>query len=107
MKRGCLVTVKLPGDYGKPTPALVVRSDFFEAHPSLTVLPITSDLIPAPLCRITVGPSESTGLTKSSQIMVDKVQTVSKKRIGKVIGSVDDTALLEVNRALAVFLGIV
>lgn len=107
MKRGCLVTVTLAGDYGKPTPALVVQSDFFEAHPSLTVLPITSDLIPAPLCRITVGPSESTGLTKSSQIMVDKVQTVSKKRIGKVIGSVDDTALLEVNRALAVFLGIV
>ena len=107
MKRGCLVTVTLPGDYGKPTPALVVQSDFFEAHPSLTVLSITSDLIPAPLCRITVGPSESTGLTKSSQIMVDKVQTVSKKQIGKVIGSVDDTALLEVNRALAVFLGIV
>ena len=107
MKRGYLVTVTLPGDYGKPTPALVVQSDFFEAHPSLTILPISSDLIPAPLCRITVGPSESTGLTKSSQIMVDKVQTVSKKRIGEVIGSVDDTALLEVNPALAVFLGIV
>ena len=78
MKRGCLVTVTLSGDYGKPTPALVVQSDFFEAHPSLTVLPIISGLNPAPLCRITVGPSESTGLTKSSQIMVDKVQTVSK-----------------------------
>ena len=83
MKRGCLVTVTLSGDYGKPTPALVVQSDFFEAHPSLTVLPITSDLNPAPLCRITVGPSESTGLTKSSQIMVDKVQTCLKSGLAR------------------------
>ncbi len=107
MRRGCLVTVTLQGDYGKPRPALIVQSDFFEAHPSVTVLPITSDLNSAPLFRITVGPGEATGLTKQSQIMVDKVQTVSKKRIGKVIGSVDDAELLQVNRALAVFLGIV
>ena len=44
IRRGDLVTVALPGNYGKPRPALVIQSDLFEEHPSVTILPITSEL---------------------------------------------------------------
>jgi len=105
MKRGDLVTVSLSGDYGKPRPALVIQSNFFSEHPSITVLPITSELRDTPLFRISVEPSEDNGLRFPSQIMVDKTHTVSKEKIGKPFGTLSDETLLAVNRALAVFLG--
>lgn len=105
MRRGDLVTVALSGDYSKPRPALVVQSDLFDAHPSLTVLPVTGDLREAPLLRIRVDPSETNGLRKASDIMVDKPQTVSRERVGAVIGRLDDATIVAVNRALATFLG--
>ena len=76
MKRGDLVTIALQGDYGKPRPALVVQSDLFSEHPSVTILPVTSDLRKAPLFRIDVEPTAGTNLKNRSQVMVDKVQTV-------------------------------
>ena len=106
MKRGNLVTVALPGDYGKPRPALVIQSDLFDEHPSVTVLPVTSELREAPLFRVAIEPTVGNGLRKASQVMVDKPQSVARQRIGKTIGRLDDGALLAVNRALAVFLGI-
>jgi len=105
VKRGDLVTVALSGDYGKPRPALVVQSDLFSAHPSVTLLPVTGDLREAPLLRIRVDPSEQNGLRKTSDIMVDKLQTVPRERVGTVIGRVDDATMVAVNRALATFLG--
>lgn len=105
MRRGDLVTVALQGDLGKPRPALVIQSDLFDAHPSITILPVTSELRLAPLFRIPLTPSESNGLSKPSQVMVDKPQSVSRDKIGAVFGRLDDEALLAVNRALAVFLG--
>lgn len=105
MKRGDLVTVALAGDYGKPRPALVIQSDFFEAHPSVTLLPVTSELRETPLFRVRVDPSAENGLRSTSEIMVDKPHTVARERVGEVIGRLDDETLLAVNRALAVFLG--
>ncbi len=105
MKRGDLVTIALPGDYGKPRPALVIQSDLFEAHPSVTILPVTSALRDAPLFRIQLEPSTGNGLRRTSQVMVDKPQTVAREKVGRTIGRVDDSAMLSVNRALAVFLG--
>jgi mRNA interferase MazF len=105
MKRGSVVTIALQGDYGKPRPALVVQSDYFMEHPSVTVLPITSDLRPAPLFRIDVEPDAANGLLKTSQIMVDKAQTVPSEKIGKVIGNLDDATMMAVNRALALWFG--
>lgn len=105
MKRGAVVTIALQGDYGKPRPALVVQSDFFMHHPSVAVLPITSELRPTPLFRIGLVPDRANGLEKPSQIMIDKIQTVATDKIGKVIGQVDASVMLAVNRALAVFLG--
>jgi mRNA interferase MazF len=105
VKRGDVVTIALSGDDGKPRPALVVQSDLFDAHPSVTVLPVTSDLRDAPLFRIRVEPSAENGLRKVSEVMVDKPHTVARERVGGPIGRLDDETLLAVNRALAVFLG--
>lgn len=105
MRRGNLVAIALPGDFGKPRPALVIQSDLFDEHPSVTVLPVTSDLREAPLFRIAIEPDPHNGLRKPSQIMVDKAQTVARDQVGNTFGRLDDETLLAVNRALAVFLG--
>ena len=105
MKRGDVVTIALQGDYGKPRPALVIQSDLFDAHPSVTVLPVTSELRDTPLFRVNVEPSTTNGLRKKSQIMVDKAQTVARTKVGKTIGRIEDSTLLAVNRLLALFLG--
>jgi len=105
VKRGDIVTVALGGDYGKPRPALVIQSDLFDAHPSVTVLPVTSELRETPLFRVRIEPSPENGLRKISEIMVDKAHTIARERAGSVIGRLDDETLLAVNRALAVFLG--
>jgi len=105
MRRGDLVTVALQGDLGKPRPALVIQSDLFDTHSSITILPVTSELRDAPLFRIAVNPSELNGLTKPSQVMVDKPQSIAREKVGAVIGRLDDETMLAVNRALAVFLG--
>lgn len=107
MKRGELVTVALQGDLGKPRPALVIQSDLFNAaHPSITLLPVTSEIRSAPLFRVTIEPSETNGLRKVSQIMIDKPVSVRRDRVGKPFGRIEDEALLRVNRALTVWFGL-
>lgn len=105
MKRGDIVAVSLSGDYGKPRPALIVQSDLFDAHPSVTLLPITSELRDTPLFRINIEPNEENGLLKHSQVMVDKVHTIQREKIKEKFGRLDDTLMLAINRALALFLG--
>lgn len=107
MKRGDLVSVVIPGDYGKPRPALVVQSDLFnETHASITVVPVTSTIVDTPLFRLTVEPSRENGLRTISQIMVDKVTTVRRQRLGQTIGRLEDDAMVRVNRAMALWFGI-
>jgi mRNA interferase MazF len=101
-----LVTVALQGDQGKPRPALVVQADSFAELSSVTVLPITGTLVEAPLLRLPLEPNPQNGLARPSQIMVDKAQTPSRSKLGPVIGRLDDAAMVAVNRALAVFLGL-
>ncbi|SEH33984.1 transcriptional modulator of MazE/toxin, MazF [Magnetospirillum fulvum] len=105
MRRGDLVLIALQGDYGKPRPALVIQSDLFDEHPSVTVLPITSDLRPTPLFRIGLDPTPENGLRLPSQVMVDKTMTVARDKVGGVIGHLDDATMVAVNRALVLFLG--
>ena len=105
--RGDLVTIAMQGDFGKPRPALVVQANQFSEHGSVTVLPVTSTLNAAPLLRVTVQPSAENGLQKPSQVMVDKAITVKRDKLGPVLGRIDADLLVRVERALAVFLGIV
>lgn len=107
MRRGDLVTIAMQGTYGKPRPALVIQSDLFAEHPSVTILPVTSELRSTPLFRISVEPSETNKLRKTSEIMADKVQSVPREKIGGVFGHLAEEDMLAVSRALAVFLGVV
>ncbi len=107
MKRGDIVTIALPGDYGKPRPALVIQSDLFnDSHGSVTVLPVTSTILPTPIFRITVEPSASNGLRLVSQIMVDKAMTLPREKIGQPIGMLEPEIVQRVERALAVWIGL-
>jgi mRNA interferase MazF len=106
MMRGHFVTIAMQGDFGKPRPALVIQADQFDEHATVTVLPVTSTLVAAPLFRITVQPCAENGLQKPSQVMVDKAMTVKRDKIGQAFGRIDSDALLEVERCLAVFLRI-
>ncbi len=101
-----MVTIALQGDFGKPRPALVVQADVFAEHPSVTVLPVTSALVAAPLLRITLQPSAANGLLKPSQVMVDKALTVKRDKLGPAFGHIEADTMVEVERCLAVFLGI-
>jgi mRNA interferase MazF len=107
VRRGDLVTIALPGDFGKPRPALVIQSDRFDETGTVTVLLISGSLIDAPLIRTTIGPSPSNGLRKQSQVMIDKAMSVKRDKIGGVIGHLEPEPMLAITRALAVFLGIV
>ncbi|PPB82860.1 mRNA interferase MazF [Mycetohabitans endofungorum] len=104
--RGHFVTIAVQGDFGKPSPALVIQADQFEEQATVTVLPVTSTLVAAPLFRITVQPSAENGLQKPSQVMVDKAMTVKRDKIGQAFGRINANAMVEVERCLAVFLGI-
>lgn len=106
LTRGDFVTVALQGEMGKPRPALVIQTDLFEATTSVTVLPVTSTLIEAPLLRVPVEANPDTGLRAPSQIMIDKIVTVPRSKLGQPFGHLDDAGMLTVTRALMVFLGI-
>jgi mRNA interferase MazF len=106
VRRGELVTVAVSGDYGKPRPALIVQADAYVEHPSVTVLPLTSELIDAPLLRVTVEPDGGTGLRVRSQVMVDKATTVPRAKAGNPIGQLSEDTLGRVSDALAAFLGL-
>jgi mRNA interferase MazF len=106
MMRGDLVTIAIQGDFGKPRPALVIQADQFSGHGSVSVLPVTSTLVAAPLLRVAIQPSTENGLQKPSQVMVDKAMTVRRDKVGPAFGRIDADALVEIERCLAVFLGI-
>ena len=106
MRRGDLVTVALPGDFGKPRPALVIQADPFAEHATIAVLLLSSALIDAPLLRVTVAPDAENGLRQPSQIMIDKAMTVMRGKLSAPLGRLNADAMLEVERRLAVFLGI-
>src|ERR1041385_3355462 len=98
VKRGELVTVALQGENGKPRPALVVQSILFEAHATITLAPLTSEIIEPADFRVLIQPTEQNGLEKPSQVMADKIQTAARGRIGRSIGHLEESDMLAVNR---------
>ena len=108
LRRGAVVTVAAAGVYsGNPRPAVVVQADrWLPVHPSVTLCPITSTLIEAPLVRLPVLPSRLNGLQKSSQLMVDKLFTVPTAAIGAVIGQLEPGFLVDLDQALVDWLAL-
>lgn len=107
MRRGDIYTAAARGTYsGKPRPVVVIQEDRFDATSSVTVVPFTTNEVEAPLLRIRVQPSDTTGLARPSQLMVDKVTTVPRASLTQRIGRLSDTDIVQLNRALVVFLGL-
>jgi mRNA interferase MazF len=107
MRRGDIWTVSGGKDYaGKPRPVAIVQDDAFDATDSITVCSFTTDPTEAPLFRLPVEPNERNGRRSSSQLMVDKITTVPKSKVGERIGRLDDEDILRLNQAVLVFLGL-
>ena len=107
MKRGEIWTVAGGKDYaGKPRPAVILQDDRFDKTESITICAFTTDATNAPLFRLAVEPSASNGLRAVCRLMVDKITTVPKSRIGAQVGRIGDADMVRLNRAVLVFLGI-
>lgn len=107
MRRGELWTAAGGRHYaGKPRPVLILQDDRFDATDSVTVCPMTSDPTEIPLLRIPIPAGPDTGLAQPSRIMVDKVTTMPRSKLGHYVGTVTDADLLALSRALVVFLGL-
>lgn len=107
MKRGDVWTVSGGPDYaGKPRPAVILQGDAFDATRSVTVCPLTTTLVDAPLVRLVVEPSDLNGLRAPSWLMVDKIATVPRMKLAHQIGRLSDEDIGRMNRSVFVFLGL-
>jgi mRNA interferase MazF len=107
LKRGEIWTASGGGDYaGKPRPVVIVQDDRFDATRSITICTFTSDPTEAPLFRLPVTPNSTNGLKNSSHLVVDKITTVLKDRLGSKVGRLGDADVTRLNRAIMVFLGL-
>jgi len=107
MRRGEIWTVAVgPGYAGKPRPAIIVQDDLFHHLNSVTVCLFTSETAATEAVRPRIAASEMNGLQVASQIMVDKITTTPKERLGMRIGRLSDQDMLRLNRAILVFLGL-
>ena len=106
MERGEVWTVSGAGYAGRPRPAVIVQDNRFDATTSITLCVFTTDETEAPLFRLIVTPNERNGLRSVSRLMVDKLTTVPKERLGTRTGRLDDEDMVRLNRAMLVFLGL-
>lgn len=106
MQRGDLVTVSLQGDYGKTRPAVVVQSNLLGDLDSVVVCPVTSELRTAAF-RVTVEPTSANGLQLLSQVMVDKLSTLTRSKVSEPFGRLDEDLMRAVDRALLLVVGLI
>ena len=102
-----MIVATIGASTGKPRPALVVQDNLFNAtHHSITVCPITSEPIDAPLFRVSVPAGMRTGLQTVSQVMVDKIVSVPRDAVGKTIGRCTSSEMETIDDALRNWLGL-
>lgn len=108
MRRGDIVTVAAPGDYGKPRPAVIIQGDPLNlAEPRSTIVALmTSALQDAPLLRLTIEPAPDNGLHYTSQVQINRILTLPVAKVGPAIGRLTDQQLVELNRLLALVIGL-
>jgi mRNA interferase MazF len=107
LRRGEIRTVAGGKDYaGKPRPVVIVQDDRFDATNSITICAFTTDETDAPLFRLPVQPNKRNGLRAACRLMVDKITTLPKTKVGARVGRLDDEDVLRLNQAILVFLGL-
>ena len=105
--RGDIWTVSGGPDYaGKPRPAVILQDDAFDSSVSITVCPMTTELLDAPLFRLVVEPAPANGLRIQSHLMVDKITTVPRRKLGERVGRLAEADIRRLNAAVIVFLGL-
>jgi len=108
MKRGEIWTVSGGKDYAaKPRPCVIIQDDRFDATASITICSATTNPTEAPLARVPIEPDEENGLRVSCRLMVDKITSVPRFKLGTRVGRLNRRDLVRLNRAIAVFLGLV
>ncbi len=108
MKRGEIWTAAAGSGYvGKPRPVVIIQSDAFDATDSVTVCPFTTNSADATMLRILVSPDEENHLSRECSVMVEKLSTFHRSKLGQRIGTLDDQYMRELQSALVVFLGLV
>jgi mRNA interferase MazF len=106
-RRGDIVTCAPPGDFGKSRPAFVLQADLLNAtHTSVTLCPVTSHRLDAPLFRVSLKADTTNGLKADSQAMADKLTTLRSDRIGAVIGRLNESDLERIDAAVMLWLGL-
>jgi mRNA interferase MazF len=105
LRRGAIITIAPAGDFSKPRPAVVLQNFSPAGMETVTVVPVTSDLKRLPDLRVPVNPSTRNGLRVPSELMTDNVQTVLVKRVGGVIGQLDEGTMQLVTESVSIFLG--
>lgn len=106
MNRGEIWSVAGGVYASKPRPAVVLQDDRFDGTNSITVCPLTSTEVSAPLLRVRIAPDEMSGLASPSWIVIDKLATVRRTNVTQRIGRLSSTQLVELERLLMVFLGL-
>lgn len=107
MKRGEIWTIAGGGDYaGKPRPAIILQNAKFDATPSITACPLTGTPVENVHARFTIAPSAANGLTIHSHVMIDKILTIPKAKVGRRIGRLDPSDLALLNQRVILFLGL-
>lgn len=107
MKRGEIWTVASGGGYlAKPRPVAIVQDNRFDATESVTVCALTTDPTEAPLFRLVLRPSVANGLNEISSLMVDKITTIKRMQLGRLVGELGRDEVLQLDRAMMVFLGL-
>jgi mRNA interferase MazF len=91
---------------GRPRPVVILQDDRFDATDSITICPLTTSPVDAPLFRLDIEPSGNNGLRVPARLMVDKITTMPKARVTRRIGRLSDEDLARLNRAVFVFLGL-
>jgi len=107
VKRGEIWTAAAGSGYaGKPRPVVIIQDDLFDATASVTVCAFTTDATDAPLFRIPVDANKTTGIRQPSRLMVDKITTVPRAKLGEQIGQLPDDDMARLARSAVVFLGL-
>jgi mRNA interferase MazF len=107
MKRGEIWTAAGGKNYAsKPRPVLILQDDRFDETESVTVCAFTTDPTEAPLFRLGIEPNDHNGLRLRCRLMVDKIATIPRSKLGERIGRLNAEDLVRVNRAVIVFLGL-
>jgi mRNA interferase MazF len=107
VRRGEIWTAAAGGGYiGKPRPVVIVQDDRFDATHSVTICALTTDATEAPLFRLAITPDSTNQMREVSRLMVDKLTTVPRSKLGELVGRLSDEDMVRLGRAIVVFLGL-